>query len=75
MPIFKYRCHGCLHEFESLERYDDPTPPKCVVCGAADTEREAFPSKAPDWDIKGSSAANNYGLKSGGKPTKQGRFR
>jgi putative FmdB family regulatory protein len=38
MPIYEYRCPKG-HEFEILQRMDDPPPEACEVCGAKPVER------------------------------------
>ena len=38
MPIFEYRCSGCLDEFESLVLNSSPAP-GCPSCGSQDLEK------------------------------------
>ena len=38
MPIFEYRCPGCLDEFESLVLNSSPAP-GCPSCGSQDLEK------------------------------------
>ena len=34
MPIYEFVCAACDHEFESLQRLNDPPPASCPNCGA-----------------------------------------
>ena len=42
MPIYEYRCPNG-HLFELFQRFDDPPPEKCEVCGASPVERVLYP--------------------------------
>ncbi|MFQ5936168.1 MAG: FmdB family zinc ribbon protein [Acidiferrobacterales bacterium] len=33
MPIYEYRCGGCGHELEVMQRVNDPALKKCPACG------------------------------------------
>lgn len=33
MPIYEYRCERCGHQFELLQRFDDPPRVECRSCG------------------------------------------
>ena len=35
MPIYEFVCADCDHEFESLQRLNDPPPGACPNCGSA----------------------------------------
>ncbi len=70
MPIFAYGCYSCKHQFETLEPYEPAEPTKCPACSSADCQRDPFNKKAPAGKVNGASAANNYGLKPGGMPSK-----
>ncbi len=37
MPIYEYKCTGCSHAFEHLERAD--SAPRCPECGGGKLER------------------------------------
>ena len=67
MPMYKYRCQNCSSDFETLTKFEQTEPVPCVNCGSHATEREAFPTKARGWAIKGDSNFNHYGLRGGGK--------
>lgn len=73
MPIFRYKCHNCSHEFDTLTKYEQSEAIPCTKCASQDTEREGFPSKPASHVVNGASAANNYGLKPGGRPSRGGR--
>lgn len=34
MPIYEYHCHKCGGVFEAWQKFGDPTPAKCELCGA-----------------------------------------
>ena len=44
MPILKYRCKGCSHEFAKIFFSPDKAPEVCPVCGDKDpvVQGEAF---------------------------------
>lgn len=35
MPIYAFRCSGCGHEFDRLQKLSDPDPDTCPDCGVA----------------------------------------
>jgi putative FmdB family regulatory protein len=72
MPIYGYKCQNCSSDFESLESFTPTEPTKCPQCGSQSCQREAYSKKAPTAEVRGASAANNYGLKRGGKPSRRG---
>jgi len=37
MPIYTYECQKCNHEFEKLQKLNDPNPDTCPNCGAKKT--------------------------------------
>ncbi len=34
MPIYEYHCHKCGGVFEAWQKFGDPAPSKCELCGA-----------------------------------------
>lgn len=34
MPIYKYECEQCGHQFEDLRSFSDPNPEACPACQA-----------------------------------------
>ncbi len=64
MPIYEYRCAGCGHEFELLQRISAPPPDTCESCGEGPLSklisRTSFVLKGGGW------YKDHYGLKSGG---------
>ena len=43
MPLYSFKCSGCGHVVERLQKYDD-TPPYCELCD------ELFPDETPYMD-------------------------
>lgn len=43
MPIYEFRCRGCGHEFERLQKVSDPDPTRCPECRAAKLVRVISP--------------------------------
>lgn len=33
MPTYSYRCENCDHQFDLHQRFDDPDPNTCLICG------------------------------------------
>jgi len=33
MPTYTYRCENCDHHFDLHQRFDDPDPNSCLICG------------------------------------------
>jgi putative FmdB family regulatory protein len=33
MPIYEYRCEGCSHELEAMQKFSDPVLTDCPSCG------------------------------------------
>ena len=65
MPIYEYRCSGCSHELEALQKFSDPPLVNCPSCHAGTLVKllsaAGFKLKGSGWyatDFKGS----------GGKP-------
>jgi putative FmdB family regulatory protein len=42
VPIYEYRCPKG-HVFELLQRFDDPPPETCEVCGASPVTKVLYP--------------------------------
>lgn len=50
MPIYEYRCQGCGHELEALQKFDEGPLRKCPECGALKLKRLV---SAPSFRLKG----------------------
>jgi putative FmdB family regulatory protein len=62
VPIYEYRCQKCGHEFEVMQKVNDPAPDPCPKCSAEKTmerlvSRTSFQLKGGGWysDLYGSS--------------------
>jgi putative FmdB family regulatory protein len=62
MPIYEYRCEGCSHELEALQKFSDATLTDCPSCGKPLLRKlvsaAGFQLKGTGWyatDFKGSS--------------------
>ena len=66
MPIYEYRCSGCGHQQEYIQKVNDPAPTHCPACG-----KETFTKmlSAAGFQLKGSGwYATDF--KSPAKPAK-----
>ena len=80
MPIYEYKCSGCGHQQEYLQKVSDPLVTRCEACGQETLSKmvtaAGFQLKGSGWyatDFKGSGAkpkaASGDGAKTeGGKP-------
>jgi putative FmdB family regulatory protein len=34
MPLYEYQCEACNHRFELIQKFSDPPPDACPVCGS-----------------------------------------
>ncbi len=63
MPIYEYRCGGCAHEFEEMQRITSEPHAACPECGSEDCTRlmslSSFVLKGSGW------YATDYGGKNG----------
>ncbi|MBA2661762.1 MAG: zinc ribbon domain-containing protein [Bradymonadaceae bacterium] len=61
MPIYEYRCDGCEHVFEELQRLSDPDPEACPKCASATVRRlmssTSFQLKGGGWYVTDYKAA------------------
>lgn len=60
MPIYEYRCGGCGHELEAIQKMADAPLADCPACGSAQLKRlisaAGFQLKGTGWyatDFKG----------------------
>ncbi|APV49804.1 FmdB family transcriptional regulator [Betaproteobacteria bacterium GR16-43] len=72
MPIYEYKCSGCGHQEEFLQKLSDPPQTKCPACGQETFSKmvtaAGFQLKGSGWyvtDFRGGSGAG----KATGKPT------
>ena len=80
MPIYEYRCSGCGHELEALQKLSDPPLTACPECGKPKLTKlvsaAGFQLKGSGWyatDFKGSGtkpAAKADGAKDGSGASK-----
>lgn len=61
MPIYEYKCDGCQHTLEVIQKLADAPPRDCPACGAPALKRlmsaSGFQLKGTGWyatDFKGS---------------------
>ncbi|TXD37549.1 zinc ribbon domain-containing protein [Lujinxingia vulgaris] len=73
MPIYEYRCAGCGHVFEEIQRFSDPDPEACPKCGSPQVGRmisaNSFQLKGGGWyaqDYAGSSSSSSSKPSGGG---------
>ncbi|OGI47813.1 MAG: transcriptional regulator [Candidatus Muproteobacteria bacterium RIFCSPHIGHO2_01_FULL_65_16] len=65
MPIYEYRCEGCGHELEVMQKFSDAALVDCPACGKAALKKRV---SAAGFQLKGSGwyATDS---KKGGKKT------
>lgn len=85
MPIYEYRCRGCGHQFEELQKMSDKPIRKCPKCLARRVEKlvsmTSFQLKGGGWyadgygstkqGASGSSGGNSNGGESKSPPKKE----
>jgi putative FmdB family regulatory protein len=70
MPLYEYQCGKCQHRFEKIQKYTDPAPDACPVCGEGPVAR--LPS-SPAIQFKGTGwYITDYAKKSGTDAGKTG---
>jgi putative FmdB family regulatory protein len=63
MPLYEYQCGKCQHRFEKIQKFSDPGPDTCPVCGEGPVVR--LPS-SPAIQFKGTGwYITDYAKKSG----------
>jgi putative FmdB family regulatory protein len=70
MPLYEYRCKGCGHTFEVMQKFSDRTLRTCKLCrGRLEklVSRTSFQLKGGGWYDQGYGSS-----KSGGKSTGSG---
>ena len=64
MPLYEYECDACGKRFEIIQKFSDPAPDACRVCGKGPVHRlmssPAIQFKGTGWYI------TDYAKKSGG---------
>ena len=68
MPLYEYRCKGCGHMFEVLQKFSDRTLRTCKLChGRLEKliSRTSFQLKGGGWDSEGYSKNGSKKPKSG----------
>ncbi len=70
MPYYEYRCNGCGHQYEKLQRITDDSRPPCEACGSGDVSRlvshTSFVLKGSGWYV------TDYGRGKGGSSSSAG---
>ena len=55
MPLYEYECDACAKRFEIIQRFSDPTPDLCRMCGKGPVRRlmssPAIQFKGTGWYI------------------------
>jgi putative FmdB family regulatory protein len=70
MPLYEYQCGKCSHRFEKIQKFTDPAPDACPVCGEGPVTR--LPS-SPAIQFKGTGwYITDYAKKSGTDAGKTG---
>lgn len=70
MPLYEYQCGKCQHRFEKIQKFTDPAPDACPVCGGGPVAR--LPS-SPAIQFKGTGwYITDYAKKSGTDAGKTG---
>jgi putative FmdB family regulatory protein len=70
MPLYEYQCGKCSHRFEKIQKFTDPAPDACPVCGEGPVTR--LPS-SPAIQFKGTGwYITDYAKKSGADAGKSG---
>lgn len=53
MPIYGYQCQACGHDFEVMQKINDPAPDSCPSCGKSDVRKQlsaaGFQLKGKGW--------------------------
>jgi putative FmdB family regulatory protein len=63
MPLYEYQCGKCQHRFEKIQKFTDPAPDACPVCGEGPVSK--LPS-SPAIQFKGTGwYITDYAKKSG----------
>ena len=70
MPLYEYQCEACGNRFEVIQKFSDPLPEICKLCGKGPVQRlqssPAIQFKGSGWYItdyakKGSSDSSSKG--------------
>ena len=70
MPLYEYQCGKCSHRFEKIQKFTDPAPEACPVCGEGPVTK--LPS-SPAIQFKGTGwYITDYAKKSGTDAGKTG---
>ncbi|MDE2368768.1 MAG: zinc ribbon domain-containing protein [Burkholderiales bacterium] len=71
MPIYAYRCAGCGHAQDVLQKISDPVLTVCPACGAATYQKQVtaagFQLKGSGWYVTDFRGGNNAPAKTEGK--------
>jgi putative FmdB family regulatory protein len=55
MPLYEYQCDACQRRFEMIQKFSDPSPDSCRVCGQGPVRRllssPAIQFKGSGWYI------------------------
>jgi putative FmdB family regulatory protein len=70
MPLYEYQCGKCSHRFEKIQKFTDPAPDACPICGEGPVTK--LPS-SPAIQFKGTGwYITDYAKKSGTDAGKTG---
>ena len=70
MPLYEFQCGKCSHRFEKIQKFTDPAPEACPVCGEGPVTK--LPS-SPAIQFKGTGwYITDYAKKSGTDAGKTG---
>jgi putative FmdB family regulatory protein len=85
MPLYEYQCESCNHRFEVIQKFSDPPPDVCPVCGKGPVRQllssPAIQFKGSGWYVtdyarkgqsdsnSGSSSKSDAGTKDAGGDT------
>lgn len=71
MPLYEYRCDACGKRFELIQKFSDPTPETCKLCGQGPVHRLL---SSPAIQFKGSGFyITDYVKKSGESASAAGK--
>ena len=77
MPLYEYQCDACGKRFEIIQKFSDPAPEACKVCGKGPVHRlmssPAIQFKGTGWYITDYAKKSGESAGSGGAKTGEGK--